>query len=485
MKPLRTLIFAAALAASCSKSDPVLPDSMVAAYPETVSLGWQSGATAEVTVTSEGDWTILPAEGFTALPASGKAGTTVVTLTAARSNTGRKRLGLGEAVIAEPSGRRTLLSVTQAQQRPVQSLLVFLTGTGNLASYFTKNIRETVTGVADARLTDGRVLLFRQQSNDRALLLEAYFDPQRGTSALDTLRRYTEPLCTTEAETFTRLLGEMIDCAPAERYGLIMGSHATAWVPAEHLSLNRHAAGDRYWQPAPGADLTRWYGYDRMQAMEIDALGESLARTGVRFDYLLFDACFMSSIETLYALRSTVHRIIASPCEIMGYGFPYHRLMPALFNAHADYDLEACCRVFHDYYSTTTTTRQSGCIALTECAELDALAEIAGRIFRGRTKSCDPALLQTYEGLSPHLFYDFRQYVEQICDDPALLDEFRRQFDRTFPERCRLHTPQFYSTYTLSGRMLDIDYYSGVTVSEPSEKYTPENRQTAWYRATH
>lgn len=479
-------------AASCSgKSETVIPDSTVSATPATLNLGAERGAAAEVTIVSANGWTLSGTsdDTFSAVPVAGGAGTTVVTVTALADNTGRQRRVLGSLSVVETSGARYDIPVTQAQQEAEQSLLVVLTGTGNLSSYFTKNINETVVGAAEARLSGGRIVIFRQASASTAYLLEAYCDAQSGAGQLDTLRRYDEPLCSTDEATLVRLLGDMAEAAPARRYGLIMGSHATAWVPSAYLSISRAAVGaqsaDSYWQPAPGADLTRWYGYDQSKAMDIATLADVIGQTGISFDYLLFDACFMSSVETLYTLRDAARYIIASPCEIMAYGFPYHLLVQALFDADGMYDLQACCEAFHNYYATTETTRQSGCIALTVSDELEALAEVMKRINAAGVREYDPALLQTYEGLTPHLFFDLRQYVEAACGDAALLDEFLAQFDRTFPESCRLHTPQFYSTYTPSGQMIDIDYYSGVTISEPSEKYVEENRETDWYRATH
>ena len=67
--------------------------------------------------------------------------------------------------------------------------------------------------------------------------------------------------------------------------------------------------------------------------------------------------------------------------------------------------------------------------------------------------------------------------------DAALLDEFAECFDAAFPPESRLHTDGFYSAY--NNRMNPITHYSGITISEPSTKFTEENRATNWYRVTH
>ena len=63
--------------------------------------------------------------------------------------------------------------------------------------------------------------------------------------------------------------------------------------------------------------------------MDISELAAAIDGSGVRFDYLLFDACFMSSVEALYDLRRAADYIVASPCEVMAHGFPYTTSTPA------------------------------------------------------------------------------------------------------------------------------------------------------------
>ena len=79
--------------------------------------------------------------------------------------------------------------------------------------------------------------------------------------------------------------------------------------------------------------------------MDISELAAAIDGSGVRFDYLLFDACFMSSVEALYDLRRAADYIVASPCEVMAHGFPYDTVIPSLFaDDGARYDLAAACR---------------------------------------------------------------------------------------------------------------------------------------------
>ena len=120
---------------------------------------------------------------------------------------------------------------------------------------------------------------------------------------------------------------------------------------------------------------------------------------------------------------------------------------------------------------------------MTITAELDKMANVTKEVFAGSLTDYDVNSLQVYEGLSQHVFYDMMQYIEAISSDEGLVAKFREQFNKTFPEECRLHTKAYYSTY--NNMMNEITYYSGITISEPSSKFADINRQTSWYKATH
>ena len=213
-----------------------------------------------------------------------------------------------------------------------------------------------------------------------------------------------------------------------------------------------------------------------------DDFAAAVKAQNYRPDYLLFDACFMANIETLYDLRECTDYVIAAPCEIMAQGFPYERAMPWFFtDGGKEYNLTKVCEAFWNFYMNDATTK-SGCISLAVMAEMEGMKEIMRHINAAPQKTYAEEL-QSYEGMSSHIFYDLGHWVELACSDAGLKEEFKVQLDKAFPKAARLNTPEFYSAY--NGRMNPVAYYSGVSFSEPSDKYTEENKQTSWYRDTH
>ncbi|MEG1644813.1 MAG: clostripain-related cysteine peptidase [Alistipes sp.] len=381
-----------------------------------------------------------------------------------------------------------------------QTLMVYLSGQ-DLIGFFRANVQSMQQVVNNYMLKDSRLLVFSQPTQKESLVVEYSFDYNSQRCVADTLLCYSY-FCSTTSDGIQRILSAMANVAPAKQYGLIMGSHATAWVPSHFEFLAPNAVGkssstDNIWQKAEGADVTRWFGLDQDQRTDITALAKGIADSKISFEYLIFDACFMSNIETLYDLRHSAKQIVASPCEVMGKGFPYERILPYLLTEEGrSYDLQQVCYNFYDYYAHTTETRQSGCIALTNCAEIDALAATMRQINSTASTACDYKILQKYDGLHQYdwdqgiytdrpLFFDLGDYVRALTPAPAALQAFEAQFEATFPKESRLYTPSFYSAFDNAEH--PINSYSGVSISTPTPnvEHAAANKETAWYKATH
>ena len=141
---------------------------------------------------------------------------------------------------------------------------------------------------------------------------------------------------------------------------------------------------------------------------------ESIEYSGIELDYILFDACFMSNIEAVYDLRNSAKYIIASPCEIMGKGFPYHRTLPHLFGE--SYNLRSAAESYYLFYRDEYNgSARCGSVALYDCAEVEALAEATKIVMQSANLDIDTSKLQTYEGQTEeHHFYDFGEYSFSI-----------------------------------------------------------------------
>ena len=325
---------------------------------------------------------------------SGEAGVHELRIETSETNTGRDLHRLGQLTVAldDGSANRTV-DLQQRPQAARQTLLMYFCGT-DLYSYFKNNLSDVAKALSRNILPLGRIVAFTQPAASEGYVVEYRYDEAANACERDTLIRYTPlPGRTTDPAVMERILGDMAAAAPAERFGLHLASHAKGWLPAsiESSSWLRSNARrtDDLWRKIPGAAETRWFGHDRGRYMDISELAAAIDGSGVRFDYLLFDACFMSSVEALYDLRRAADYIVASPCEVMAHGFPYDTVIPSLFaDDGARYDLAAACRNVYEYYNAVDSYK-SGCATLTVCDELEGLATALHDINASATKAVD------------------------------------------------------------------------------------------------
>ncbi len=369
-----------------------------------------------------------------------------------------------------------------------QTTLMYMTGT-DLSYYYGQNITAIRTAVAEDALGYSRFLVFRHSTSSTATLVEYKFED--GACVTETLKSYDDIISLTQ-DGFTEVVADLKEFAPADSYNLIISGHATGWVPKERLSSSWSVASPMPvidWEAMNNSEIvTRYLGSKNDSYFDIDELQEALDATQTHFGYILFDECFMSSIEALYTLRNNCDYIIASPCEIMGNGFPYDTVLPHLFsNKGIETDLQATCQAYYDYYCDYSIP--SGCVALTVTAELDALADITRQINQSyNDDGLDVDSLQSYERLEEGVFFDFEEYMLAKCGDSTLSDTLYAQMQKAFPEDCRLHTERFFANIGVSASSANnyeeyfttINYYSGVTTSAPSSQMSSEWAKTEW-----
>lgn len=491
------LLLAVTFLAGCGEKDAERP--RLTATQDEVILRSAAGSEATFTVTSNEPWTLsTTGGGFVVSPTEGGRGGTAVTVTASAENTDKARRTLGSiSLVSSPGMASASVSVVQSPQIVPQTVVMYLPWSGNLYSHFLKNIEDAKKAVAGNILHDSRLLLFLQTSTTKATLRELYYD---NGECRETLLRTYEDLNVTQAETITEIFTYITETAPAEQYGITIGSHGMAWIPAS--GSGRSAADAKagtepatmsapekwHWEyVSPDGQFTRWFGDGGSRCTNTTTFAEAIAAAGIRFEYILFDDCFMSSIEAAYDLRETTRYLIASPCEVMAYGYPYDLVMPYLFADNGTrYDLDGVCRSFYDFYEHYEAPNYNcGAIAVTDCDQLESMAEVMRQINNASPGYIpDPEKpLQQYEYLyDPTRFYDLGDYVRQLCGNTALLTEFERRLESTVPERFRLHTEYYYS----GGKRL-IETYSGISTSAPSTSGIVVNNieNTAWHKATH
>ena len=418
-------------------------------------------------------------------------GNNTFTVTAKSDNTTGEVLTLGaiEVSLVESPDCRCTIDVKQRKAKAPQTIIIHFVGTA-LQHYYNHNVTKIIEALNSNIQGDAQVVAITTDATTKATLYELRYDATRGNAVQEKVKALELPT-PYNSELFEGIIREALNFAPAEKYALVIGSHGRAWVPKiSSVSLSRSLkkkglTPDDLWKRIEGAEVTRHIGDNESTRYDIEELSAAIEANNVKFDYILFDACFMGNVESAYEMRNTTDYIIGSPCEVMGYGFPYARVMKHMLkDGGKAYDLDMICREYVEYYKTDAVT-PSACVSVTATAELEALAQATKAVNQAGDKA-DFSLsnVQYYEGQSEHSFYDLGHMVELSCADAAVAAKFKAQLDKTVTSR--YHTDHFYSAYGSDNTYFhQINYYSGISTSAKVEHYADDWKKTAWYKATH
>lgn len=424
---------------SCSKEDTAAPT-------VTVTPGETSDHFLTFTVTAENAnecaWICIesenPVPSAESILASGNK-TDAVSQTTVKANGLKPQTSY--TIVAAASGKggtatSSPITMTTQKQRS-HTLIVYMMGNNGLEKFMDNNLNK-IMGVADRSPENGRIAVFYDRGNYTRLteLVKA----EDGRIIQDVIQEFApDNTSSVDPDFMSRIIEIAKERMPAETYGLIMSSHGGGWVPSD--TYDRYLMAEN--ETKSLKRTTRFFGQDDMDCMEIPALSKALANT--HYEYILFDACFMSSIEALYDMRKNTNYIIASSAEVLGTGFPYQEIIPLLFRSN--HGLEESCESFMKLYR-----KSSGTISLIDCKELENLAARMKDINAVAGSVSDISQIQHYDGFKTHIFFDLEQYASAISPDKNLTEAFLNALRRAVPYTD--HSPTF---YTECGKPQTID----------------------------
>lgn len=366
-----------------------------------------------------------------------------------------------------------------------QTIIVYMSGT-SLNWAFNANVQDMETALKSNIQGNSRVVVVWQNGvAKKAEAIELVY--KNGLIERQPLAEY-ELANVMSADDLSYIFNDVMRMAPATAYGLILGSHSWSWIPyADYDQIRTNGLTKAQLARLRTIELprhlqTRFIGDPSgANKFDITTLASAIQATGKKFEYILFDACFMGNVEAAYELRNCTKYIIGSACEIMGNGFPYTKTLPHLLkNGGTTYDLKAAAQSFHEHYKSTL--KYSGTVALIACSQLDALAAEMKQVNQSIKDDYDRSALQTYEGGTNHIFFDLGDYVDKACADTAAVSSFKAQLEKTVPAKFTLDS--FWSTYVTSNHY-PVTSFSGLSTSAPSILFRESFAQTAWYKATH
>lgn len=373
-----------------------------------------------------------------------------------------------------------LASCHKKEEEPInfdRTVIVYMMAENSLSSYTQGDINE-LTLATDSIPANCRLVVYYDGSENFQPCLYEVKDQQTVT-----IKTYTEQN-SCDGNVFQTVLRDISKEYPSDSYSLVMWSHGSGWIPGKNTYPNQAP------HKSIGVDNGQNSGSNTGAEMDIPVMRQSIEQSGLHFDCILFDACFMQTVEVAYELRHCADYIIGSPAEIPAYGAPYHRIMTDFFRKNPYQSAEGIANHYFDYYKN----RDGLVISVVKTSELENLAKA--------TSSClpEPEDIDSFSGVQKYCpwsghsnwfpdFSDMASIMNQALDSNTYTT-WESQMKKTIP--VRLCTKTWVSEYSYYSVFLpsitDEQHFAGMSMFLPSAKYEPYGyntiiSKTQWWQA--
>lgn len=356
-------------------------------------------------------------------------------------------------------------NVMKPAEKVSRTVLAYMVSDDNssaadLSSLIKGNFNDMVKGMASVDDSDCNMLVYSKLTGSNPCLIR--LEKVNGKVVPDTLLTYKEenPL---DKEVMIDVLSNAFTLFPADSYGFVFLSHAEGWIPAT-------------------TKASRSIGLYRNTSMDIDEFREVLSTVGQHLDFILFDACFMQSVEVAYELRNHVDYFIGSPTEIPGPGAPYDKLTPFLFS-EGDVAINIAKSYFGAYADKYTgrvppsNANWTGGVSVSviKASALDNLAASTAQIISKYGKNVSAFDIMCYDRRSTKCYYDLDGLIHGLTQGNSDYVAWRENFMEARP-----YWETTLKNYSGSDGMFSMDGAEGVSTYIPSGKET--STRNTYYR---
>ena len=368
--------------------------------------------------------------------------------------------------------RNRVEQVNYATTTREHTLLIYMAGDNTLSRYVESNLYSIGQGIKSSE-KPVNVVIYRDNHTAANDLPVLYQLKRRVTSErLDTvfLKRWKEEVDSTDPDVIAEVVRLTFTHFDSDIKGMEIWSHALSWIPSDSWTANDDA----------DTRAAQYIGMDGKASCELWDFRRALANSGIKLDYMTFDACHMATAEVAYELRDVCDYILAAPTEIMGEGFPYRQMIPSLSTIRDTATLLPGLTAAYEDFRTAYTNngtfsilRTAGfqqlheaCVALAD-QSAEVLAKWRANPLANETK------LQRYgrkisSGTSTtgarYYFYDLRDWAEVLGEESGLManvDAVTSALDECVV--ASYHSARFEA----SGGGFDIARSCGVAMSVP------------------
>lgn len=313
-------------------------------------------------------------------------------------------------------------------QQPETLIIFYTCGHDNgLSGNIENNLREILNGTRLPSLDDPtHIVLFQKHSNHLGPVLSQLGLDASGKKVerpldWEELRNWNDESVCVSSDTLSKVLEIAHRRYPAKYNYLVFSSHASGWAPA-----GAFLSPDSSYIPIAtsiGQDL----GKDGVHVYEME-LPRFAEKIPFHLNGIIFDACLMGCVETVWEMKDKCDFVGFSPTEIMAHGMYYDTMVDNLFKN----DIVQVARDYMSFYRNRSYNPY-GTYTVVNCAKLDTLARACKAIYeahRSRIDNVNPDDVQHYFRDEHSWYYDLRDLAvalgpseEELASLDAALNE--------------------------------------------------------------
>ncbi len=243
---------------------------------------------------------------------------------------------------------------------------------------------------------------------------------KNGKCEFEIIKEYDKSLYSTDPDRIREVIEDVAEMRDADNFGLILWSHGTGIDPTGKTRSENSGILDIElpFMYSFGSDTDRDRNPNYKDRIDVDELADAIP-DGM-FDFIWFDACYMSGIETIYELRDKCDYFVGYPTEVFVPGMPYHLTTSFFLKENAD--LKGAAKAFFDYYNDyPTSDLKVATVAVADMNKIEKVADFCKEVYKD-ADVVSAKILQCYTRGSIGPFYDFGQYTRLKCESAGLTE---------------------------------------------------------------
>lgn len=290
------------------------------------------------------------------------------------------------------------------------TVLLYAVASNNLYSNLVDDKKEIIYAANQMDMKGLRMLVYQVTPYDEPSLQELQ-RTDSGEYDFVTIKEYSKDLYSTDPKRISEVINDVRTGYTSNLYGLVLWSHGTGIDP-----FNSTRSSDEGSHP-----MLHSFGSDRdndkdpkySDQINIDDLADAIPDN--MFNFIWFDACYMSGIETIYELRDKCRYFVGYPTEVFTPGMPYDLTLPYFLSETPN--LTGGAEAFFNYYANySSSSMRVATVCVVDMGKIEPVADYCRSAYADTTAPSASGLLKYTRGsIGP--FYDFGQYTKEMASN--------------------------------------------------------------------